>query len=272
MHRLWKHVIPATLMLACDSEPVAVQLFLPLMKQTLHWFTRRPVSDKDPVIADCAIFSGSIFQGLCHPTDTALRELCASLLPEMLKWYMKYSGESGLSNEVRILLKNIYNLALHPSPCNRLGAAVAINAIYREFREHPALVDCYIIEMVVVMIQSLKRAHRDEKGFGTLSYAAQSIKHLQRILLKVRKTLEDEQPNRAIPVGWKDKPTLASLLRWLFEACGSIETEARHCCMTLFSALHQDRESQTMYLNQCMQNQLLVTSFEHMQFPYPQER
>ena len=37
-------------------------------------------------------------------------------------------------------------------------------------REEESLVDMFVIEMLVVMIHSLKMAHRDEKALGEFTY------------------------------------------------------------------------------------------------------
>lgn len=75
-------------------------------------------------------------------------------------------------------------MASHPSATKRLGAALAINSIYSVFRsvynyrafpykaifsffrEEEALVDTFVMEMLVVMINSLKLAHRDKSSLG----------------------------------------------------------------------------------------------------------
>ena len=79
-------------------------------------------------------------------------------------------------------------MAKHPGASKRLGAALAINSIYVVFRyfvikfcmngviilhvvifcrEEDPLVDMFVIEMLVVMIESLRLAHRDDKSLGT---------------------------------------------------------------------------------------------------------
>jgi hypothetical protein len=124
-------------------------------------------------------------------------------------------------------------------------------------------------------------------GFGTVTQAAMSITHFKRILVKMVATylffifvvsyswkgpkLELEKKTRVVPPGWMERnlsPVLSSLVQWLFEECGGIETEVRHVCMDLFSALAQDKGRS--FFQQYVANRLLISSFEHMVVPYPQ--
>ena len=178
MKALWEHVLPAALDLACDSEPVAQQLFEPLLLQTVRWFTRA-----NPSLWDASVLLDSLFDGLCHPTNAALRDFSARCLQEYYTWVIKHS-EKKLPEGVRVLLKRIYNCALHPSAHIRRGAAQAVNAIYRKLRENEDVVDAFIIEMTVTMMLSLRRAHRDDPGLGTAKVTALSLSHILRILSK----------------------------------------------------------------------------------------
>ena len=79
-------------------------------------------------------------------------------------------------------------MSAHPSTSKRLGAALAFNSIYTVlrcvcvcvcvglyttsiilvlfYREEESLVDVFIIEMLVVMVNSLKLAHKDSQSIG----------------------------------------------------------------------------------------------------------
>ena len=39
-HAIFRRVLPVALRLACGAEPVARQLFEPLIMSLVHWFTR----------------------------------------------------------------------------------------------------------------------------------------------------------------------------------------------------------------------------------------
>ena len=45
-----------------------------------------------------------------------------------------------------------------------------ISTLYVFYREEAALVDTFVIEMLVIMIESLRLAHRDDKSLGTSMY------------------------------------------------------------------------------------------------------
>jgi hypothetical protein len=50
-------------------------------------------------------------------------------------------------------LKRLYSLALHPSSAKRFGAAMAMNQMYRIFREHDDLIDQFTLEILVVFLR-----------------------------------------------------------------------------------------------------------------------
>ncbi len=89
MQRLYKHVFPALLQLACDVEQVARQLFEPLVMQLIHWFTGNKKFESE----ETATFLNAMQEGVMHPTDTALRDFSARCLKEFLKWSIKQTSK-----------------------------------------------------------------------------------------------------------------------------------------------------------------------------------
>ena len=51
-----------------------------------------------------------------------------------------------------------------------LHACMGLCSDVSSCREEESLVDMFVIEMLVVMIHSLKMAHRDEKALGEFTY------------------------------------------------------------------------------------------------------
>eukprot|EP00048_Salpingoeca_helianthica_P009248 m.132741 g.132741 ORF g.132741 m.132741 type:complete len:3967 (+) comp14817_c0_seq1:97-11997(+) len=264
---LWAKVLPAALLLACDSEPVASQLFEPLVMQTVRWFTRATSQNWDT-----AKLLDALFEGLASNDSAALRDLCAKCIAEYFAWTIKHAPDVNAANRgVRVLLKRIYSCAQHPSPSTRLGAALAFNSIYRQFREQDVLVEQYILEMAVVMLASLQRAHTDDPALGTARMAAQSVKHIQRILLKTAPKLEVDRKDRTVPPGWdvrRLRPVLASFVQYVFELAACVETEARHAAMALFCALTAGRGRSVVDAYAGMG--LLVATGENLTVPYAQ--
>lgn len=71
------------------------------------------------------------------PVDSTLRDFCGQCVREFLKWSIKQSTPQQQEKSpvnTKSLFKRLYSLALHPNAFKRLGAALAFNNIYREFR------------------------------------------------------------------------------------------------------------------------------------------
>lgn len=134
--------------------------------------------------------------GIVDPLDSTLRDFSATCIQEFVKWSIKQTTpkqqEKSPAN-IKSLFKRIYSLALHPNIFKRLGAALAFNSMYRNFRsvcvfclnqiqnlaevnvypntivflrEESSLVEQFVFEVLVVFVESLSLAHCDEKSLG----------------------------------------------------------------------------------------------------------
>ena len=119
-------------------------------------------------------------------------------------------------------------------------------------REEESLVDVFIIEMLVVMVNSLKLAHKDAQSIsksqyhyyeihtstlGTMDQCSLSLDHMSRIIKTKSSTcLSKHNKNRRVPRGLKSAD-LSTLTVWLLAQCGSIETQARKVCRKLLIQL-----------------------------------
>ena len=183
MEKLYFHIFPAVLRLGCDVDSVSSQLFRPLLSQMIHWFT----SNQSGVHKDASTLLDAIFDGLAHPTDTALRDFCAESAAEYLKWTIKQSTAKQLAKSpanVVSLIKRMYNMAADPQAQRRLGAAYAMNNMYRIFREYDTLVDQFLMELMVNFMYCLRYCHHDDPALGTTAQVTQTMKHFLRILDK----------------------------------------------------------------------------------------
>ncbi|MEQ2212313.1 hypothetical protein XENOCAPTIV_029171 [Xenoophorus captivus] len=75
--------------------------------------------------------------GVIDPMDSSLRDFCGRCIEEFVKWSIKQTTpkqQEKSPTNMKSLFKRIYSLALHPNGFKRLGAALAFNSIYREFR------------------------------------------------------------------------------------------------------------------------------------------
>ncbi|XP_041924731.1 DNA-dependent protein kinase catalytic subunit isoform X1 [Alosa sapidissima] len=234
MYNLHKRVFPVLLRLACDVDQVTRQLFEPLVMQLIHWFTNNKKFESQDTVAVLE----AIMDGVIDPLDSTLRDFSGRCIQEFVRWSIKQTTpkqqEKSPAN-IKSLFKRIYSLALHPNVFKRLGAALAFNSIYRQFREENSLVEQFVFEVFVVFVESLALAHADEKSMGTVQQCSSALEHLKRIIKQKAASLS-QSSKRRVPRGFPpDKAfSLLEVVLWLLEQCGRPQTECRHKCMELF--------------------------------------
>ncbi|KAM9332600.1 DNA-dependent protein kinase catalytic subunit [Pholidichthys leucotaenia] len=235
MYKLHKRLFPVLLRLACDVDQVTRQLFEPLVMQLIHWFTNNKKFESQDTVAVLE----AILDGVVDPMDSTLRDFCGRCIEEFVKWSIKQTTpkqQEKSPTNMKSLLKRIYSLALHPNGFKRLGAALAFNSIYRQFREESSLVEQFVFEILVIFVESLALAHSDERSMGTLQQCSSAIDHLKRIIKHKASTLNQHNAKRRIPRGFPpdENLCLSDVVLWLLEQCGHPQTECRHKCMELF--------------------------------------
>uniref|UniRef100_G3URQ9 DNA-dependent protein kinase catalytic subunit CC3 domain-containing protein n=1 Tax=Meleagris gallopavo TaxID=9103 RepID=G3URQ9_MELGA len=234
MYQLYKRIFPVLLRLACDVDQVTRQLYEPLVMQLIHWFTNNKKFESQ----DTVTFLEAILSGIVDPVDSTLRDFCGQCVREFLKWSIKQTTprqqEKSPAN-TKSLFKRLYSLALHPSAFKRLGAALAFNSIYREFREENSLVEQFVFEALVVFLESLALTHTDEKSLGTTQQCCDAINHLKRII-KHKAPALNKEGKRRVPRGFPATKSvcLQDVVMWLLVQCGRPQTECRHKAMELF--------------------------------------
>ncbi|KAM8822809.1 DNA-dependent protein kinase catalytic subunit isoform 1-T1 [Spinachia spinachia] len=235
MYKLHKRLFPVLLRLACDVDQVTRQLFEPLVMQLIHWFTNnKKFESKDTV----AVLE-AIMDGVVDPMDSTLRDFCGRCIEEFVKWSIKQTTpkqQEKSPTNMKSLFKRIYSLALHPNGFKRLGAALAFNSIYRQFREEMSLVEQFIFEVLVIFVESLALAHSDEPSMGTLQQCNSAIDHVKRIINQKAASLNRHNAKTRVPRGFPsdEKLCLSDMVLWLLEQCGRPQTACRHKCMELF--------------------------------------
>ncbi|XP_038665232.1 DNA-dependent protein kinase catalytic subunit isoform X1 [Scyliorhinus canicula] len=237
MYKLNKHMFPVLLRLGCDVDKVTNQLFEPLVLQLIHWFTNNKKFESRDTVA----LLEAILDGIVDPVDSTLRDFCGNCVQEFLKWSIKQTTPEQQQKSpvnTKSLFKRLYSLALHPNTFKRLGAALAFNSLYREFREENALVEQFVFEVLVVYLESLALAHSDDKSLGTVQQCSDSIDHLKRIIKQKARAL-NEPVKRRVPRGFSSDQMvcLTDIVMWLLAQCGRPQTECRHKCMELFYEL-----------------------------------
>ncbi|KAK1885467.1 DNA-dependent protein kinase catalytic subunit [Dissostichus eleginoides] len=235
MYKLHKRLFPVLLRLACDVDQVTRQLFEPLVMQLIHWFTNNKKFESKDTVA----VLDAIMDGVVDPMDSTLRDFCGRCIEEFVKWSIKQTTpkqQERSPTNMKSLFKRIYSLALHPNGFKRLGAALAFNSIYRQFREEKSLVEQFIFEVLVIFVESLALAHSDERSLGTVQQCCTAIDHLKRIINQKAPSLNQHNAKTRVPRGFPPdgKLCLSDVLLWLLEQCGRPQTECRHKCMELF--------------------------------------
>uniref|UniRef100_A0A8C5V850 DNA-dependent protein kinase catalytic subunit n=1 Tax=Microcebus murinus TaxID=30608 RepID=A0A8C5V850_MICMU len=234
MYQLYKRTFPVLLRLACDVDQVTRQLYEPLVMQLIHWFTNNKKFESQDTVA----LLETILDGIVDPIDSTLRDFCGQCIREFLKWSIKQTTPQQQEKSpvnTRSLFKRLYSLALHPSASKRLGASLAFNNVYREFREEESLVEQFVFEALVIYMESLALAHTDEKSLGTVQQCCDAIDHLSRIIEKKHVSL-NKAKKRRLPRGFPPSASvcLLDLVKWLLACCGRPQTECRHKSMELF--------------------------------------
>ncbi|KAF6100707.1 protein kinase, DNA-activated, catalytic subunit [Phyllostomus discolor] len=234
MYQLYKRTFPVLLQLACDVDQVTRQLYEPLVMQLIHWFTNNKKFESQDTVA----LLETILDGIVDPIDSTLRDFCGRCIQEFLKWSIKQTTpqqQEKSSVNTKSLFKRLYSFALHPNAFKRLGASLAFNNIYKEFREEESLVEQFVFEALVTYMESLALAHTDEKALGTVQQCCDAIDHLRRIIEKKHVSLNEEKKRRR-PRGFPPVASLCLLdvVQWLLANCGRPQTECRHKSMELF--------------------------------------
>ncbi|CAK6438705.1 unnamed protein product [Pipistrellus nathusii] len=234
LYQLYKRTFPVLLRLACDVDQVTRQLYEPLVMQLIHWFTNNKKFESQDTVA----LLETILDGIVDPIDSTLRDFCGRCIREFLRWSIKQTTpqqQEKSSVNTKSLFKRLYSFALHPSAFKRLGASLAFNNIYKEFREEESLVEQFVFESLVTYMESLALAHADEKSLGTIQQCHDAIDHLCRIIEKKYVSL-NEAKKRRCPRGFPPAASLCLLdvVHWLLANCGRPQTECRHKAIELF--------------------------------------
>ncbi|XP_045311337.1 DNA-dependent protein kinase catalytic subunit isoform X1 [Leopardus geoffroyi] len=268
MYQLYKRTFPVLLQLACDVDQVTRQLYEPLVMQLIHWFTNNKKFESQDTVA----LLETILDGIVDPVDSTLRDFCGRCIREFLKWSIKQTTPQQQEKSpvnTKSLFKRLYSFALHPNAFKRLGASLAFNNIYREFREEESLVEQFVFEALVIYLESLALAHTDEKSLGTIQQCCDAIDHLRRIIEKKHVSLNKVKKRRR-PRGFPPAASLCLLdvVRWLLAHCGRPQTECRHKSIELFYKfvpLLPGNKSPSLWLKEILKSKdpsFLINMFE----------
>ncbi|KAF0682626.1 Aste57867_25263 [Aphanomyces stellatus] len=221
----WEAIFPSLLKLAADSDTITRSLFDPLLSQLVRWFSG--ISSIYPFEAQN--FLDTLIHGLSSVDNGGIRDLSAKSLATFLKYAGKQPASSLFS--AHSLFERLFALCCHPSITYRLGVALAIEHMYRDFREDQNMVDVYVLTITKHLLLALKT----EKS-NSLAPLQLALDHMEKIIMKCASILQAENTLR-IELGGPECLSLESFTTWLFSNIASSTPTFRKRCLSLFVSL-----------------------------------
>ncbi|KAG1469634.1 hypothetical protein G6F56_003147 [Rhizopus delemar] len=230
-HEFYLRLFPIMLRLAIDPDQVPRDMFRLLNSQIIHWFTNNAHYENPETTA----LLKSCLQAVCN-SDASLRDYGAECIQEFVKWSIKQTSRStdGAQN-IKSLLKRLYNLMSHPSSIQRFGASLVFNRIYRLFREEPTLVNEYTIELLGQLFLSLKLADSDHPSIGTKDQAIEAISHIKRIMRVKADLFLKASPIQRPFIGAEEVKDLPSVIDWAFRESAKPQRAYAKTCINFFA-------------------------------------
>jgi hypothetical protein len=243
---LYAKVLPVAIRLAACRQPVVDELFETLLIQMTHWFSGiNHVSSYE-----ASALATALSDGLCEPNNSAVRDLCARALAESFSWALKQTSKDELArNPVGVdqILSNLFVLAEHPLENKRVGAAAALNKVYRVLREETSLVHRYAMKTLYTLLLSLRRdgyarTMSAQQGPGERSNSTRecifAVKHYLHIVRASVVERGDEAGLRESSNKRDFPSSLGQLVKWLWDNVSSEWYEFRMYCMICLDTLY----------------------------------
>eukprot|EP00808_Paulinella_micropora_P005923 g448.t1 len=238
-HKLYHHICPVTLRLATGAEPVANQLFEPLVRQLIHYFVNENTQAKESFV-----LLDAVMDAVGNAQDGKLRQFAATCMAEFLSWSLKKGSvketDKGKAVNAVSLLRKLYSLLHHPDPYKRLGACLSFTEMRTYFRENDELISKFTLDLLQNMIRAAKLAENDDPNLGTREATQHAMSHLVRVLTdqkagKYRLLLyESKDKSRE---GDEHCQKLGSFTKWVFTTTTQIEDNPRRLACYLFPRL-----------------------------------
>ena len=135
-----------------------------------------------------------LMESACSGLDTSLvRDLACDCLLEFLKWNIKQSSNEILWGDPAapdFLFQKLRSSATHPSPHQRLGAAIVLNKLYRVIRESEPLTSIYTLDLLTHFVVCLSLAEQDPPSLGTVNESKKVLYNLMRTVILRRNLLK----------------------------------------------------------------------------------
>ncbi|OQS06580.1 DNA-dependent protein kinase catalytic subunit, partial [Thraustotheca clavata] len=183
----WNSFFPTILQLATDSDSVVRTLFHTLLFQLVRWFSG--VALLFPY--ETQAFVDSIVAVLAKG-EGGVRDNAAKALAQFLKFGSKQNEESLISAQA--LFDQIFTLCSHPNLAYRLGAALIVEHMYRDFREDNMLVQVYALDLLKNLLMALKLQDNSLKDdHVTTLRLVRAADHLEKIITRCHSSLKGLQ-------------------------------------------------------------------------------
>ncbi|RHZ04293.1 hypothetical protein DYB31_013061, partial [Aphanomyces astaci] len=228
----WHGIFPSLVQLAADADTITRSLFAPLLAQLLRWFSG--IAALYPFEAHA--FLDAIMHGLSCVDDGSggVRDVAAQSVATFLKYASKQPPTSRANTvfSAHALMERLFALCGHPLLSCRVGAALAINHMYRDFREDDELVRTYALSMAKHVLVALKPPD-DPNAVLPLVHA---LAHMEKILVRRAADLQHDDDTRVV-LGGTDCLNLNAFTTWLFSNVASSAPKFRSNCLRLFEQL-----------------------------------
>ncbi|KDO22586.1 hypothetical protein SPRG_12566 [Saprolegnia parasitica CBS 223.65] len=221
----WQLLLPVVVSLASDADSVIRALFSTLLFQLVRWFSG--VAELYPF--EVQSFLNALFRALTN-VDGGGRELAAQAIASFLKYAAKQPATSLVSASA--LFDQLFALCGHPGVTHRLGAALAVEHMYRDFREDDALVQTFALPWTKHLLLALKRQDNGlDATHVTTTPLLRAIDHLEKIVVRSSTLLSAPRNGDA------ECASLAQFVTWLFQQSASPQAAFRDRCQRLFMVL-----------------------------------
>lgn len=239
--------IPVVVELAVSLDPVPQQLFRPLVFQAVRWYAQSANATESRAMLD------ALTQGLASPSNAALRSISAEALCEYQRWTIKLHAAPMAA--CAPLYRRLFAQCTHPCTWQRLGAAVAFNALVRDLYHAEDLIAELVMDIVFYAFTALCAADRADQadprtaadasdtqaapssvsgGDAAVHQLKQVLHNMEKIIAKKPSLLLDAPAGGSTVRALTRFQCLSDLVNWLFEQIGCGETHARHMAMRLF--------------------------------------
>ena len=169
---IFEKLFPIIFELSVDADAISRKLFSDLSFQMTRWYAKSQARELDVTLC---LFD-ALIEGLSNTSKAgAVRDLCASLVAELLEWSIKYVRDTkafeGTVNH-RYILRTLFGLMGHTGSAHRLGAVTALRKCLKHVTKHRNLLDEYVLEILNVTFKSIERSGEHSLTVGVSTRGA----------------------------------------------------------------------------------------------------